>query len=162
MESPRNPRGRYHPAENTTRLLNQRRFLRRCHSDRPRTQTHPLTGSPRPAPVTEIQNLRRSTAGNKALKRVFFHSAFDALVDPESRAFYDRKRTEGKRHNQAVIALARRRLNVVWAILETRTRSTQDRVPGCGVAGVAFHLILRIRPQRFQYVARALNLRMSS
>lgn len=27
---------------------------------------------------------------------------------------------------------------------------------------VAFHLILRIRPQRFQYVARALNLRMSS
>jgi len=67
------------------------------------------------------RTVRRSTGGNKALKRVFFQSAFNALADPESRAFYDRKRTEGKRHNQAVIALARRRVNVVWAILQTRT-----------------------------------------
>ncbi|MCA1495073.1 IS110 family transposase [Ensifer sp. NBAIM29] len=67
------------------------------------------------------RTVRRSTGGDKTLKRVFFQSAFNALTDPESRAFYDRKRAEGKRHNQAVIALARRRVNVVWAILHTRT-----------------------------------------
>ncbi|MGW9029153.1 IS110 family transposase, partial [Streptomyces sp. NPDC055722] len=31
--------------------------------------------------------------------------------------FYDRKRAEGKRHTQAVLALARRRVNVLWALL---------------------------------------------
>jgi hypothetical protein len=30
--------------------------------------------------------------------------------DPASRAFCDRKRAEGKRHHQALIALARRRI----------------------------------------------------
>ncbi|MEW1615551.1 IS110 family transposase, partial [Streptomyces sp. NPDC088744] len=30
--------------------------------------------------------------------------------------FYDRKRAEGKRHSQAVMALARRRVNVLWAL----------------------------------------------
>ncbi|MGI3163611.1 IS110 family transposase [Pseudooceanicola sp. 200-1SW] len=64
--------------------------------------------------------IRRATGGDKALKRVFFQSAFVALCHPESKAFYDRKRAEGKRHNQAVIALARRRINVIWVILNTR------------------------------------------
>jgi transposase len=64
--------------------------------------------------------VRRSTSGDKNLKRVFYQSAFNALADPESRAFYQRKRAEGKRHNQAVIALARRRVNVLWTLLQTR------------------------------------------
>lgn len=64
--------------------------------------------------------IRRSTSGDRGLKRVFFQSAFVALSHPESRAFYDRNRAEGKRHDQAVIALARRRVNVLWAILNTR------------------------------------------
>jgi transposase len=72
------------------------------------------------------RNVRRSTGGDKSLKRVFFQSAFNALTEPESRAFYDRKRAEGKRHNQAVIALARRRVNVVWAILQNRTPYTPN------------------------------------
>jgi hypothetical protein len=57
--------------------------------------------------------------GNKVLKKsVFYHSAFSSLRSaPESRAFYDRKRAEGKRHTQALIALARRRVNVLWAML---------------------------------------------
>nr|WP_306913533.1 transposase [Rhizobium mesoamericanum] len=42
-------------------------------------------------------------------------------ASPDSRAFYARKRREGKRHHQAVIALARRRVNVLWAILQTRS-----------------------------------------
>jgi hypothetical protein len=36
---------------------------------------------------------------------------------PASRAFYDSKRAQGKRHTQAVLALARRRVNVLWAML---------------------------------------------
>jgi hypothetical protein len=34
-----------------------------------------------------------------------------------SEAFYRKKRTEGKGHHQAVIALARRRIDVLWAML---------------------------------------------
>lgn len=63
---------------------------------------------------------RRAHSGNKALKRVFYQSAFCALGQPDSRAFYDRKRSEGKRHHQAVLALARRRVNVLWAMLRDR------------------------------------------
>ena len=60
--------------------------------------------------------------GNKVLKRVFYQSAFASLRSaPESRAFYDRKRQQGKRHTQALIALARRRVNVLWAMLRDGT-----------------------------------------
>jgi transposase len=65
---------------------------------------------------------RRMRGGNKVLKRVFYQSAFASLRgSPESRAFYDRKRAEGKRHTQALIALARRRVNVLWAMLRDGT-----------------------------------------
>lgn len=71
--------------------------------------------------------LRRSQAGNKALKRVFYQSAFCAIQrDPLSKAFYRRKRAEGKRHHQALIALARRRVNVLHAMLRTRTEFHAD------------------------------------
>ncbi|NUP38116.1 MAG: IS110 family transposase, partial [Streptomyces sp.] len=40
--------------------------------------------------------------------------------DPNSRKFYDRKRAEGKKHVQAVPALARRRVNVLWALIRDR------------------------------------------
>ena len=57
---------------------------------------------------------------NTRLKRVFYQSAFCSLQSPESKAFYARKRAEGKRHHQALIALARRRIDVLHAILRTR------------------------------------------
>lgn len=69
-----------------------------------------------------VGNHKRMRGGNKALKRVFYQSAFSSLRSaPESRAFYDRKRREGKRHTQALIALARRRVNVLWAMLRDGT-----------------------------------------
>ena len=69
-----------------------------------------------------VGKARRMRGGNKALKRVFYQSAFASLRgSPESRAFYDRKRAEGKRHTQALIALARRRVNVLWAMLRDGT-----------------------------------------
>lgn len=51
-----------------------------------------------------------------------FQSAFIAArTSPISQAFYDRKRREGESHKQALIALARRRINVIWAILRDNT-----------------------------------------
>ena len=65
---------------------------------------------------------RRAYGGDKVLKRVFYQSAFCAVTqkDPLSKAFYDRKRREGKHHTQALIALARRRVNVLWTMLQRR------------------------------------------
>lgn len=61
---------------------------------------------------------RRAKKGNRALKRVFYQSAYCAVTRHElSKDFYRRKRAEGKAHHQAVIALARRRVNVLWAML---------------------------------------------
>ena len=69
-----------------------------------------------------VGNNKRMRGGNKTLKRVFYQSAFASLRSaPESRVFYERKRAEGKRHTQALIALARRRVNVVWAMLRDGT-----------------------------------------
>jgi transposase len=69
-----------------------------------------------------VANNKRMRGGNKVLKRVFYQSAFASLRSaPESRAFYDRKRAEGKRHTQALIALAHRRVNMLWAMLRDGT-----------------------------------------
>jgi transposase len=69
-----------------------------------------------------VGNRRRMRGGNKTLKRIFYQSAFASLRGcAQSRAFYDRKRAEGKRHTQALVALARRRVNVVWAMLRDGT-----------------------------------------
>ncbi|WP_431684166.1 IS110 family transposase [Kitasatospora sp. KL5] len=66
-------------------------------------------------------NLRRPSQYHRRLQRVFYTSALVSIrCDPNSRAFYDRKRAEGKRHVQAVMALARRRVNVLWALIRDR------------------------------------------
>jgi transposase len=69
----------------------------------------------------------QSRRGNHRLKNAMFLAAFASLRSPDSKAFYDRKRAEGKRHNAAVICLARRRCNVILAMLRDgqpyRTRS---------------------------------------
>lgn len=75
----------------------------------------------------KTRRLQRPAYANSALKRVFYQSAFCSLADPLSRAFYDRKRSEGKRHHQAVIALARRRVDVLWAMIQKRTAFDPNR-----------------------------------
>ncbi|WSQ14996.1 IS110 family transposase [Streptomyces sp. NBC_01231] len=63
-------------------------------------------------------NLRRPRRYNRRLQRVFYISALFSIRHCEdSRRSYERKRAEGKRHIQAVLALARRRVNVLWALL---------------------------------------------
>jgi transposase len=83
------------------------------------------------APVTRrsgssIRGEHPSRRGNKVLKRALFLSAFAALRDPVSRAYYDRKIAQGKRHNQALIALARRRCDVLFAMLRDGTLYQAD------------------------------------
>jgi transposase len=63
-------------------------------------------------------NLHRPRRYHRGLQRALYTSALVSIRCHEpSRIFYDRKRSEGKRHIQAVLALARRRVNVVWALL---------------------------------------------
>ena len=69
---------------------------------------------------TSIKGETRSQRGNHALKSALFLSAFASLHDPASRAYYDRKRAAGKRHNAALICLARRRVDVLFAMLRDR------------------------------------------
>jgi transposase len=63
-------------------------------------------------------NLHRPRRYHRGLQRVFYTSALISIRScEESRRFYERKRAEGKRHTQAVLALARRRVNVLWAVI---------------------------------------------
>lgn len=70
---------------------------------------------------SSIRGEQPSRRGNKQLKRPFFLSAFAALGDPASRAYYDKKNAQGKHHTQAVLCLARRRADVLFAMLRNGT-----------------------------------------
>lgn len=60
--------------------------------------------------------------GNHRLKNAMFLAAFVATQhDPDARAYYQRKRAEGKKHNAAVICVARRRCDLILAMLKTAT-----------------------------------------
>lgn len=81
-------------------------------------------------------NLYRPQRYNRQLQRVFYTSALISIrCCAESRTFYDRKRAAGKRHNQAVLALARRRVNVLWALL--RDHRPYQASPPVSTAAVA-------------------------
>ena len=47
--------------------------------------------------------------------------AFAALADPDSRTYYDKKIAQGKHHTQALLCLARRRADVLFAMLRDGT-----------------------------------------
>lgn len=67
-------------------------------------------------------NHHRPRRYNRRLLRVCYLAAFSSLKNsPASRIFYNRKRDEGKNHKQALLALARRRINVIWAMLRDHT-----------------------------------------
>lgn len=68
-----------------------------------------------------IRGEHPSRRGNKTLKRALFLSAFAVLRDPISRAYYTRKMSQGKRHNQALIALAKRSCDVLFAMMRDGT-----------------------------------------
>lgn len=64
-------------------------------------------------------NLHRPTRYHRGLRRVFYLAALSAIKvkNGPSRAFYQKKRDEGKIHTQALIALARRLVDLIWALI---------------------------------------------
>ncbi|MFF2780334.1 IS110 family transposase [Streptomyces sp. NPDC058052] len=63
-------------------------------------------------------NLHRPKRYSRRLRRVFYMSAQTSIIrEGPNRDFYLKKRAEGCKHVQAVIALARRRVSVLWALL---------------------------------------------
>ncbi|MFI7574029.1 IS110 family transposase [Micromonospora sp. NPDC049497] len=65
-----------------------------------------------------VANLRRPQRYNRRLRHVFYMSSMSTLrMNGPNRDYYQRKRAEGRKHQQALIALARRRVDVLWALL---------------------------------------------
>ncbi len=63
-------------------------------------------------------NLHRPQRYSRKLRRVFYLSASAAMMrEGPNRDYYLKKREQGHRHVQALIALARRRVDVLWALL---------------------------------------------
>lgn len=66
---------------------------------------------------------------SRRLRRVMYMSALTAIrCDPQSRAYYQSKRDEGKKSIQATICLARRRTNVLYALIRDN-RTWQPESP---------------------------------
>ncbi len=69
---------------------------------------------------TSIRGESQSRRGNHRLKNAMFLAAFVAAQhDAAAKAYYQRKRAEGKKHNAAVICLARKRCDIILAMLKT-------------------------------------------
>ena len=59
-----------------------------------------------------------------------YWTAFSAAQhDPHARACYQRKRTEGKNHTTAVISAARRRCDLILAVLKNQTPYNPPPLP---------------------------------
>lgn len=55
---------------------------------------------------------------NRSLRRVMYLAALTAdRCDPDSKAYDQRKRAEGRRPVQAIVRLARRRTSILWALI---------------------------------------------
>ncbi len=65
---------------------------------------------------SSIHGEHPSRRGNKVIERALFLSSFAVLRDAVSRVYNSRKIQQGKRHNQALIALARRRCDALFAV----------------------------------------------
>ena len=74
-----------------------------------------------------VGNLRRPTRYSRKLRHVFYLSTQTSMMRPgPNRRYYLKKRGEGRTHTQAVIALARRRVDVLWALLRDNRTWTAD------------------------------------
>jgi transposase len=67
-----------------------------------------------------IKGEYQARRGNRTLRGALYISAFASLKHPPSRAYYDRKRAEGKSHTAALTCLARRRVDVMHAMIRDR------------------------------------------
>jgi transposase len=69
---------------------------------------------------TSLNNAKKKRKCNRVLKNAFCESAWISIQsDSRSAEFYNKKRAEGKSHAAAILALARRRVDMIYAILKT-------------------------------------------
>lgn len=73
-----------------------------------------------------IKGEHQARRGTRALKGALCASAFASLKHPPSRTYYDRKRAEGKSHTAALTCLARRRVDVLHAMIRDRQTYQPD------------------------------------
>jgi len=104
------------------------------HTGRDPDQTPDPRGTPAGAPATSTAPRLRPAAPAGFLPV----GSLGPEELPASRTYYDRKRAEGKTHTQTMLSLARRRLNLLWAVL--RDGTTYIGVPAGGLYG---HLTTR-------------------
>lgn len=79
---------------------------------------------------TRTGNLRTPKRYSRRLRRVMYMSALTAIrCDADSRSYYQRKRNEGKRPIPATICLARRRTNVLYALIRDNRTWQPDSPP---------------------------------
>ena len=75
-------------------------------------------------------NLQRPKRYNRALRRVFYMAALSSIKpNGPSRDFYQRKRSQNRIHTQALLALARRLVDVLWALLRDNRTFTPAAPP---------------------------------
>ena len=71
---------------------------------------------------TSVHKSKKRKGGNRKLKNALMQSAQRSVQrDEVAKAYYDRKRAEGKKHLQALRALARHRVTVIYAMLNEGT-----------------------------------------
>ena len=81
-------------------------------------------------------NNRRAKRYHRPLRNVFYMMALSSLrAGGPSKVFYQRKRDENKVHTQALPALARRLVDVLWALL--RDNRTYSAIPPSQVTAIA-------------------------
>jgi transposase len=76
--------------------------------------------------MTRLDNSSGKFTGSKNTRQVNTHAKAAMMVAvarhidnvPESKIYYDRKRAEGKTHNQAIRALGRHLIRVIWSMLK--------------------------------------------
>ncbi len=74
-----------------------------------------------------INRTTQHRGSNHRLKNAMFLAAFVASRhDPTAKAYYQRKRSEGKHHNAAVICVARRRCDIILAMLKDEALYNPD------------------------------------
>lgn len=74
-------------------------------------------------------NLHRPRRFNRPLRRTLYLAAQTASIRPgPNRDYYLKKRAQGRTHTEALIALARRRVDVLWALLR-ENRTWQEAAP---------------------------------
>ncbi len=81
-------------------------------------------------------NYHRPKRFHRPLRNVFYMMALSSLrTEGPSKVFYQRKRDENKLHTQALLALARRLVDVLWALL--RDNRVYSPIPPSQVTAIA-------------------------